>query len=393
MKNVLLVGIYGVFNYGCEAIVRGTVNILKEIDPSIKVSYASYNYKDDKRRLSDCDVTIINRQFPRKWSFRNILEKCLLRVGIRCSAPFDTTHWVGKFDAVFSIGGDIYTIWPNNGYNRKLPQFLEKCQKKGLKYILWGASVGKFESNPEALLFFKEHLRKIDLIVLREPESKTYLKSLGIEQNVVMAPDPAFSVGEVCVPKKKGKLQTIGINLSPLSSGYKYNDYDSAIVAQADAVMRIIDMLNVDVLFLPHVVKTHKLDDDYSYMLDIRNKLPESYQKRVSIIDDDPQFVGLKKDIDRCDFVIAARMHCAINAVTRGCPTLLLSYSEKAKGMAEFIYGNRNAVVDLNSFENMECLKSTIEEWNQQILYDKITGFDYKSIFDENVSSIEGGES
>ena len=74
-------------------------------------------------------------------------------------------------------------------------------------------------------------------------------------------------------------------------------------------------------------------------------------------------------------------MHCAINAVTRGCPTLLLSYSEKAKGMAEFIYGNRNAVVDLNSFENMECLKSIIEEWNQQILYDKIAGFDYKSIF------------
>ena len=30
MKNVLLVGIDGVYNYGCEAIVRGTVKILKD---------------------------------------------------------------------------------------------------------------------------------------------------------------------------------------------------------------------------------------------------------------------------------------------------------------------------------------------------------------------------
>ena len=44
MRNVLLIGIGGVYNYGCEAIVRGTVNILKSINPEVKISYASYNY-------------------------------------------------------------------------------------------------------------------------------------------------------------------------------------------------------------------------------------------------------------------------------------------------------------------------------------------------------------
>ena len=61
MKNVLLIGIGGVYNYGCEAIVRGTVNILKTINPNVHISYASYNYEDDVRRLADCDIRIVKR--------------------------------------------------------------------------------------------------------------------------------------------------------------------------------------------------------------------------------------------------------------------------------------------------------------------------------------------
>lgn len=381
MKNVLLIGIYGVYNYGCEAIVRGTVNILKQMDPEITVSYASYNYDDDKKRLSDCDVTIIKRNLPKKWSFYNILRKCLSYFGVKYHVPFDSTNWIKGFDTVISIGGDIYTIWPNNGYNRILPNFLEKCQKKGLKYVLWGASVGKFESNPEALEFFKKHLAKVDLIVLREPESVSYLKSLNIESNVVLAPDPAFSVTELSKPKNIGKIRTIGINLSPLSAGYNYDNYDQATTLQADAIKRIIDSLDVEIMLLPHVVKTHVSDDDYIYMADIYNKMPEEYRKRVSIIDDDPQFIGIKKYIDKCDFVIAARMHCAINAITRGCPTIFLSYSEKAKGMAEFVYGNRMAVINLNCFEDTETLTGMIQNWEHQIQYDKIKGFNYKKLF------------
>ena len=51
MKNVLLIGIGGVYNYGCEAIVRGTIEILRNVDPAIKISYASYNYEDDVQNV------------------------------------------------------------------------------------------------------------------------------------------------------------------------------------------------------------------------------------------------------------------------------------------------------------------------------------------------------
>lgn len=155
MRNVLLIGIGGVYNYGCEAIVRGTVNILKSINPEVKISYASYNYEDDVQRLTDCDIHIIQRKRIGRWSFHNIMRKLLSLIRINYVLPYDSTDWIDGYDTVFSIGGDIYTLYPDGTYDASLPLFLEKCQAKGIKYVLWGASVGKFEKNSKALAFSK----------------------------------------------------------------------------------------------------------------------------------------------------------------------------------------------------------------------------------------------
>lgn len=110
MRNVLLIGIGGVYNYGCEAIVRGTVNILKSINPEVKISYASYNYEDDVQRLTDCDIHIIQRKRIGRWSFHNIMRKLLSLIRINYVLPYDSTDWIDGYDTVFSIGGDIYTL-------------------------------------------------------------------------------------------------------------------------------------------------------------------------------------------------------------------------------------------------------------------------------------------
>lgn len=76
ISNVLLIGIGGVYNYGCEAIIRGTVIILKKQFPDIKISYASYNYEYDKNRLSDCDVHVIDRTCARKITAKRVIRAC-----------------------------------------------------------------------------------------------------------------------------------------------------------------------------------------------------------------------------------------------------------------------------------------------------------------------------
>lgn len=381
MKNVLLIGISGVYNYGCEAIVRGTVNILRAIDPKIKISYASYNYEDDVRRLAGCDIQIVQRKRLGRWSFYNIIRKLLSLVGISYTLPYDSINWVDDYDTVFSIGGDIYTLDSNGNYYTSLPLFLEKCQAKGIKYVLWGASVGKFEKNPEALSFFKKHLKKIDLIVARETVTIDYLKSLGIIQNVVFAPDPAYLVEcPSLTDEKESENMTIGINLSPLSALYHYENLEIAINKQAKAICELAKELNCKLIFLPHVLSTSVNDNDLSYLKQIAYKVRDAGYS-VNIVNSDPGFIGLKKYLAKCDFVIAARMHCAINAITMNIPTIFLSYSEKAKGMAEYVYSDKGAVVSLNEFENLALIIEKIRTWKLISHINKIHSFNFKQVF------------
>ena len=371
MKNVLLIGIGGVYNYGCEAIVRGTIEILRNVDPAIKISYASYNYEDDVQRLADCDLKILQRKRLGRWNPKNIIRKLLTFVGISFTMPYDSTDWLNEYDTVFSIGG----------CNISLPLFLEKCQAKGIKYVLWGASVGKFEQNLKALNFFKKHLKSVDLIVAREIVTVNYLNSLGIKQNVVFAPDPAYFVKCPSLSSEgKSESITVGINLSPLSALYHYDSLETAVKKQAEAICGLVEELHCKLLFIPHVLSTSLNDNDLCYLEQIASRVKNAGHS-VTMVSSDPGFIGLKSDLARCNFVIAARMHCAINAITMNVPTIFLSYSEKAKGMAEYVYGTSHGVFSLIEFEDYHKIANIIREWNLESRIDSIKEFDFKSLF------------
>lgn len=46
-------------------------------------------------------------------------------------------------------------------------------------------------------------------------------------------------------------------------------------------------------------------------------------------------------------------MHCALNAVNSGVPTVFLSYSEKSKGMACLVYGSSDFVLPLDKINQI----------------------------------------
>lgn len=385
INKVLLIGIGGVYNYGCEAIVRGTATILRSINPDVKITYASYNYDDDVRRLSDLNINIIERRHVKKWSTRNILRKLLSYFNIKYSIPFDNIKVFKSYDYALSIGGDMYTLNHNGNFDKSLPDFMSQLKKQGCKYILWGCSVGPFDKNPDAIRYFVKHLSNVDLIVAREPATIKYLDSLGISSNVEFAPDPAFMVKGSIRGKKSGNKSTItfGINLSPLSALYEYGNLERALEVQAGFIERLIKTYNSAIILLPHVISSNSNDNDLEYLTKLYSFLPSSIQRKVHIADDDAGFVGIKKHILNCDIVIAARMHCAINAVATGVPALFLSYSSKAKGMSNFIYGSEEYVIDLKDLAETDRLKSKIDKLlNYNLDINNIQLFNFKKLFD-----------
>ncbi len=373
MKKVLLIGIGGVFNYGCEAIIRGSVDILKRNIPGVEIYYASYNYCYDFEKLKDCDVKVIERKRGRM-IFRRSLKKLLSFLGVKYNIPYDSLSWIRKygFDTVLSIGGDIYTLSAKGEYNESLPRFCEKLQSMGMRYFLWGASVGPFTANKKAERFFKNHLEKVDKIVCREENTVKYLNSIGIYNNVVLAPDPAFFVSDNdSVTLSYEEKKYIGLNLSPLSSLHFYKNLDLAVEVQAGIISGIIKKYDKEVLLLPHVFSFNIYDNDLDFLKKVYDWLPDEYKKKTILVSEDLGFIGIKKYIRQCCSVVAARMHCAINSIACDVPAIFLSYSEKSRGMSEYVYGTDKYAIKLSDIKKLEEFDLTsLPEINRNFLCD-----------------------
>ncbi len=351
--SILLIGIGGVYNYGCEAIVRGTEVILQSAWPGVRIVYASRRPDDDRARLKGCDVEIISRKRIGRYSPRNVLRKLLSMGGIALYPTSDPPGITDGRDAVLSIGGDIYTIRANGLGNRGFLRFGDECEKRGVPYVLWGASVGPFNQNIETEGAFTKHLKNISLITARESATVDYLQALGVSGNVIPCADPAYVVApEITAhgaPPRNGL--TIGINLSPLSVRHVGYSLEESIHIQARTIHVLIKALDAHIVLIPHVVCDFaEGDDDLRYLRRVQHAIPSECQAAVTLLDNDMGFVGTKRELIKCDLVIAARMHCGINAIAAHVPTLLVSYSRKAEGMCQYVYGNKDWVVPLKDF-------------------------------------------
>jgi len=353
-----LYGILGVYNYGCEAIIRGTEIILHKKWPDAHIKYASLRPEDDKQRLKGCDVEIIPRKMHRFGSMHRFNGLMAVQTGFYSKKLFqENLKWIESCDVIFSVGGDFYTIPPYikdskflRHYN-SIIHFGEIVKAKGKPFVIWGASIGPFESGTKTKNIYANHLSKVDLITSREPKTSLYLKEeLGIYQNVQNCADPAFIIPFTENHFKDSKKTIIGINLSPMSSFYVFGEnFNDTIKYQSKLITKLVKKFDAKIILIPHVVCYFDYkDDDLRYLKNIWEQLPSNISKNVTLLDKDLGFIGTKKILSECDIVLASRMHCVINALTVGTPTILISYSQKAAGMAEYVYGTDKWVISLN---------------------------------------------
>lgn len=354
--NVALYGIGGLYNYGCEAIVRGAVYLIREVAPSANITYYSKRAYDDRVIISDLNINVVQlditvsliaRILNRLFRITNIPY----RVGIK-----SYNQILDNSNVIFSIGGDIYTIPAHKRsanryeYYKELVQFGEKALKNNKKLIIYGASIGPFGRYKKANNYYFNHLKKVNLIVAREKECVEYLAQNGISDNVCFMPDPAFAV-QLSNPSDS-KPEYIGINLSPLSLNELYGGVsDNLIESYAKIISSIIRKTGMKVILIPHVFSpVNKCDNDLWFMERIYDRFDIETKDMVNICKPS-SFIDAKNILKSCRFLISARMHCAINAVCEGIPTIFLSYSQKAKGMCNFVYGNELCLVSLKDFE------------------------------------------
>ena len=383
-KNFYIYGIDGVYNYGCEATVRAISKLLRQKYPTCKVYYKTPNYQMDNRALSDCGDVIVS---PLEYkNYKNSVSAFFAKAVRHIKKRFKilakpekllnfTTDWIDKGDSLIIVGGDIFNFLPSQEkphkyYTNDRIWLSMVAKNKGAKVFIWGLSAGPFDSNPQAKSLIMNYFNTyVDKIIVRENSTYEYLKTNGVK-NIVFCSDPAFSVRTI-TSTGDSTINTLGINLSPLANRYLGKTYteEEWIDIWTDIIVRTMSRLSFQkVVLLPHVVNEQTPDDDdLSYLKKIYDNLKNKHID-VDIVDNDPGFIGIKEKITQCSLVMAARMHCAVNAITCSVPTVFLSYSTKSIGMCKHVYKDgfwvfdMRGLIDNSSDEKLDSLVLLLKE-------------------------------
>lgn len=389
--RVGLYGIQGVYNFGCEAIVRGAFKFAKTIFPESQIVYFTFSESYDKEILNDLDLEIV----PVKSDFsifKRIINKvCKVIDFDRRFLMIDYNAVIDNVDIIISIGGDIYTIpqvfreQSKYPYYNPLVDFCERAIRKGKTIIVYGASVGPWGNYKKAIEYNIQALKKYKVILCREVESIDYLHSLGLD-NVTFFPDPAFQIRKQITSVDK---KYIGINLSPLSLQELYGMVDDQCIAKmATLIDCLYESTNINLLFIPHVLSHNEMDNDLWFMEKIREKM--AHKDIVVFADSSNGFLGLKEYIAQCFVVASARMHCAINAIDENVPAIFLTYSQKSVGMCKYIYGNEKYLVDLKKIDTdlVDAIHMALKEHEKISEYLVKRNKEIENYYKENISDI-----
>lgn len=350
--NLSLYAHGGSANHGCEALARSTIQSLGEGNQFTLLSERpeedlKYGLNEITRIESSQDTLPVGLQgFLYKLKMKlthdeRIYYKSIYRNAIRKS---------GDTDIAIAIGGDNYCY---KGFAEQFGVLNDMFISHKIPCILWGCSIDPHRINKRLI----EHLNKYQLITARESITYKALKESGIK-NLYLIPDTAFKLKKIEseLPEGFSPTNTVGINLSPLISGYEsnkgitYANYENLIAF-------ILQHTDLHIALIPHVVWSH--NDD-------RSTLNMLYQKYINsdrvILLEDCNAMELKGYISRCRFLIAARTHASIAGYSTGVPTLVVGYSVKAVGIASDLFGTaKKYVLPVNALSRKEELSEAFD--------------------------------
>ncbi len=353
MNRILLYGHGGCENHGCEAIVRGTVDIIKNEFPNSTFCLLIQDYKigiDGEIGLPVNEI-ILQRRI-KKLSLSYFLAAMSYMFTRKADKYFDSVYSfaqdrISESEIALSIGGDNYCY----GQHNSLYYLDESLDKRNCKRVLWGCSVEPNSLSDETLI---KDLDGFSLIVGREPITVEALKKVLKNAKVILRPDPAFALkkSEVNIPDRFKANGIVGINLSPVVANITdrgnltYDNYD-------EMIRYIIDSTNYNIFLVPHVTWNKSND------LEPLKSLYEKYKhtQRVMLIEKFKDCCELKGYISECDMFIGARTHSTIAAYSSCVPCIAVGYSVKAEGIAKQLFGTTdNYVIQAEQLENTSVL-------------------------------------
>lgn len=342
----------GSLNRGCEAIVRSSIDLIKENVQNAKVYLASGKPETDQvitklDGIFDGSSTSI-KKYSYDWFLSSLKVKLFKDESYAfCKMEENTIKHIKDMDVFLSVGGDNYCY----GEQPALYEIDKKVKENGKKLVLWGCSIGEEDMTEQTL----KDLKLFDLILARETLTYQMLKNAGLK-NVKLCADPAFTMEkeELDLPEGWQAGNMIGLNFSPLVWKRKKESKE----AVKELIKHILATTDMSIVLTPHVILDG--NNDYEILCDFYEEFRNS--ERVILLPDNltaPQYKGY---IARMRFFIGARTHATIAAYSSCVPTFVLGYSVKSKGIAKDLFGEEKLVLSINDLSSSEKLERAFNE-------------------------------
>ncbi len=383
---VLVNNVYSYRELGDHSIIEAIVGYVRSVAPRARIYLLSQYWEENSEFYGKLGC----RSLPPLWdipmddnklrrgilalrSLASLLIAVLrLKLGSKGKGLFPVLDLYQDATLIIDAGGG--TLFSSNRYAFYLGLYqhlfnLWMAKLFGKPVVIAPQSIGPFTKAIDSYAVAAV-LRKMDLVMVREPLSATLLDKFAIPYSVV--PDTAFLGNFIKAPSPLAKSYLEKLDRNCLNIGVtvmdwrwavpgalKSKDYLSSYLCKiAEALKESGSLHRVRVSIFVQV-KTDYRDDDL-----------EVSQRLQLLIDGNLAEVLLVHDIltpsdlyhlyKAMDLVVGTRLHSNILAMIQGVPTVGLSYQPKTKGTFALL-GLNEFVLDVHDF-SMEELLSIINE-------------------------------
>jgi colanic acid/amylovoran biosynthesis protein len=383
MTKILFINTNCSWNKGSAAQVISASKILKKFIPDASFALLSYCYELDAKQSTkyDYNLKVVGYSRKSRLTLLNVLffvyhlfialSRCALyttlrKISLNAKSLLNEKYLREYVDAdiIIDLSGDSFSdskggISPIHSLDILIGILLKK------PIVFFSQSIGPFKRWNLPLVKFC--LKKANLIIVREEMTKNYLEEIRINSPIhltadcafVLEPAPYESVRDILSKEKvditKKPLVGISANVMLDDGGNKYAN------SMAQLIDYIIEKLNAQVVFVPHVVSEiagGKSDDRVTG--ETIYKLTKN-EENINLIKGEYSPEELKGIIGLCDIFIGGRMHANIAAISSYVPTMATAWSHKYYGIMRTV-GQEKYVYDFKTM-NFEELKSEIDDW------------------------------
>lgn len=314
--RVLISGYYGFHNIGDEAILKSIITVLRKEKPDIEITVLSNDIEHTKNTYN---VDAINR-----WNILKIYLELL------------------KSDGLISGGGsllqDVTSSRPIIYYTSIMK--LAKLARKPI--FIYAQGVGPISEDKNKKIV-KKILNKVNYITLRDKESLDLVKSIGVNKNIDIVPDPVMGFS----------IDGFKSNICDKYNGLKYitvsvRDWEKATTNFLEKIAKSCDKIvssGTDVVFIP-------MHGEHDY--ETSKKVVNMMMENADIFDYKASIEEKILCIKNSKLMIGMRLHALIFSATVNTPMIGISYDPKIDSFLDIV--------------DQPCMGSIDDNWNSNDL-------------------------